>query len=369
MSRCHAAGIFFALGVFLLSAPVAKADLEIAVVTGLSGNTALNSIRGIDYAIISINETGGVLGQKLHASYFDDRCDADQAVAAAHQALAAHPSLILGHNCSAASIRAAPIYAAAHVIQISITSTTEALTEMNIKSVFRMIGRNNQQSVAAADLIARHWPTARIGVIDDGQPYGASLANKLRNTLAERQIPVAFNQTFAAAAPSYTDLVADIAHAKIGVLYVGGYAEDVGLLIHDIRSVGLKTQIITGETVTGDLIRRVAGPAVEGLLFTGSYDPLTLPAVQTLVSAARAKGYDLDNTAVIHYATIQAWVQAVRETGSVDFDKVTDQLHHGRFDTVVGPIEFDEKGNVVGARSEWVWYRWRNGRVEPVPML
>jgi branched-chain amino acid transport system substrate-binding protein len=360
--------MLFALGAFLLSVPAAKADLEIAVVTGLSGNTALNSIHGIDYAITSINESGGVLGQQLHASYFDDRCDADEAVAAARLALAAHPSLVLGHNCSVASIRAAPIYAAAHVIQISITSTTEILTEMNIKSVFRMIGRNNQQSVAAAELIARHWPTARIGVIDDGGPYGAGLANKLRDALAERHIPIAFGQTFMPAALSYTSLAADIAHAKIGVLYVGGYAEDIGLLIHDIRSAGLKTQIITGETVTGDLIRRVAGPAVEGLMFTGSPDPSKLPAVQALVSAAHAKGYDLDDTAVIHYATIQAWVEAVRETGSVDFDKVTDRLHHGRFDTVVGPIEFDEKGDVVGARSQWVWYRWHNGRVEPAPM-
>jgi branched-chain amino acid transport system substrate-binding protein len=364
MSRFYA-GMLIALGAVLLGAPAAKADLEIAVVNALTGNTALNSIGGIDYAITSINESGGVLGQRLHANYFDDRCDVDQATAAARQALAIHPSLILGHDCSAASIRAAPIYAAAHVIQISTTSTAEALTQMNIPSVFRMIGQNNQQSVDAADLIARHWPTGRIGVIDDGLSYGAGLANKLRETLAERQIPIAFSQTFTPSAPSYTDIVAELARGKINVLYIGGYAEDVGLLAHDIRAVGLKTQIIAGETVTSDLIERVAGPAVEGLLFTGSHDPLQLPAAKALVAAAHAKGYELDSSAVVHFATIQTWVQAVQEAGSLDFDKVTDRLHHGRFDTVIGPIEFDEKGDVVGDRSKWIWYRWHNGKVEP----
>jgi len=353
------------LCVSVIRANAAKADLEISVVTGLSGNTAMNSVRGIDYAISSINESGGVLGQELHASYFDDRCDADQAAAAARQALAAHPNLVLGHDCSAASIRAAPIYAAGHVIQISVTSTAEALTELNIKSVFRMIGRNNQQSVAAADLIARHWPTARIGVIDDGQPYGMSLANKLRDTLAERQIRIAFSQTFTPTAPSYADVAAEVAHAKVGILYIGGYAEDVGLLAHDIRAAGLKTQIIAGETVTGDLVRRVAGAAVEGLLFTGSQDPMRLQAVQALVAAAHAKGYDLDGKDIAHYATIQAWAQAVRDTGGVDFDTVTERLHNGRFDTVLGPIQFDAKGDVIGSRADWIWYRWHDGSFHP----
>jgi len=352
----------------LLSASVARADLEIAVVRGFSGTTAPQSIRGIDYAIASINESGGLLGQKLHVSYFDDRCDPDQAVAAARQALAAHPSLVLGHDCSAASIRGAPIYAAGHVIQMSITSTTEALTEMNIKSVFRMIGRNDQQSVAAAELIAQHWPTAKIGVLNDDAPYGMGLANKLRQTLAARQIPIAYNHAFTPAAPSYTDIAADVAHAKLGVLYIGGYSEDVGLLAHDIRAAGVKTQIITGESANDDLIWRVAGPAADGLLFTGSHDPLRLPEVHTLVTAAHAKGYDLDGLAIVHYATIQARADAVRDAGSVDYDKVADRLHHGRFATVVGPIEFDEKGDVIGERSEWVWYRWHDGKVEPAPL-
>jgi branched-chain amino acid transport system substrate-binding protein len=355
----------FALIAVVVGASAAKADLEIAVVRGFSGTTAPQSIRGIDYFIASINESGGVLGQKLHASYFDDRCDADQAAAAARQALAVHPSLIIGHDCSAASIRGAPIYAAGGVIQISISSTTETLTEMNIRSVFRLIGQNNQQSVAAADLIARHWPTARIGVIDDGSPYGQGLANKLREILAERKIPVVLSHAFTPAAPSYTDIAAEVDHAKIGVLYIGGYSEDIGLLTHDIRAAGLKTQIVAGEAANDGLTRQVAGPALDGLLFTGVHDAMTSPKVRSMVSEARAKSYDLDSLAVVHYAAIQAWVQAVRDTGSVDFDKVTERLHHGRFDTVLGPVEFDENGNVVGARSEWVWYRWHDGRVEP----
>jgi len=354
----------FAMVMVIVSGPAAKADLEIAVVRGFSGTTAPQSIRGIDYFVASINESGGVLGQKLHANYFDDRCDADQAAAAARQALAVHPSLVVGHDCSAASIRAAPIYAANRVIQISVSSTTEALTEMNINSVFRMIGRNNQQSVAAADLIARQWPTARIGVINDGSPYGQGLANKLCEILAERKIPVTLSHAFTPAAPSYTDVAAEVAHEKIGVLYIGGYSEDLGLLAHDIRAAGQKTQIITGESGNDALTKQVAGSAVDGLMFTVTQDVMIIPDVQSLVKMAYAKGYDLDSLAVIHYAAIQAWVQAVRETGTVDFDKVVDRLHHGRFDTVLGPVEFDEQGDVVGVRSEWVWYRWHNGKVE-----
>jgi len=101
----------------------------------------------------------------LRESYQSDRLLAD------------HPVLILGHQCSAPSIRAAPLYAGAHVIQITTQSTNLTLTQMNIKSVFRMIGRDSQQSAAAASLIAQRWLHSRIGVVDDGEPFGKGLAD------------------------------------------------------------------------------------------------------------------------------------------------------------------------------------------------
>jgi len=360
------AHVAIALALIVAVVKPAAADFEVAIIRALSGSGAAQSVGGLKYGIGVLNDQGGLLGQKLHVNFYDDRCEADQGEAVAHRALDEHPGLILGHECSAPSIRAAPLYAAAHAIQIMTQATNVALTQMHIKSIFRMIGRDDQQSAAAAALIARKWPHSRIGVVDDGEPFGKGLADGLDQGLSARHIPIQFTRSFSTGADSYGDLVAAIGHAKLDVLYVAGYSEDVGLLLHEIRAEGLSVQVICADPGMGDSVHMVAGAAIEGLIFTYERDAMLYPAVRRLVADARSKGFDMDAYAVANYAAIQAWSQAVRDANSFDFDKVVDALHRGQFDTVLGRIGFDANGDVIGERGDWIWYRWHAGKTEPI---
>ncbi len=347
----------------------AKADVEIAVMRPLSGTSAGQTTRDMEYAVGVINDLGGLLGQKLHLAYFDDGCEADLGEAAARRALAEHPRLILGHQCSAASIRAAPLYADAHVIQISITSTNSALTDMNIKSLFRMVGRNDAQGVVAADLIARRWPDAKVGVIDDGESYGAELALNLCKSLAARHLTIAFRRQYEPDAPSYADIAEAVRHNHLDVLYIAGYAEDIGLILHDMRGIGLKTQVLSGDAGGNDRVIRVAHQAAEGMLFTDSRDPLSYHSVVKLIAEAHAKGLMMDGNSAINYAAIELWADAVRQAGSFDFDKVVAVMHAQTFETVIGRLAFDAKGDVIGSRGDWIWYRWHDGATQPDAVL
>jgi branched-chain amino acid transport system substrate-binding protein len=355
----------FAVVCFGWSGAIAKADVEIAVVGGLTGVGAIHSLRGMEYSIEQINAKGGLLGQKLRVAFFDDGCDADQGEAAAKLVLDEHPSLVVGHNCSAPSIRAAPLYAKAGVIQISTQSTNIALTDLNIKTVFRMIGRDDKQGAAAAALIAQRWPKARVAVLDDREPFGKGLADNLRNAMAARHMPIAFSQSFTAGDPTYGEIITALTRDKIGVLYVAGYPEDIGLLLHEIRASNLTTQVLTGDPGAGNAVFMAAGPSIEGLLFSSPRDPLRNPAVISLIDEARTKGFEMDGFGVVNYAAVQAWAQAVERANSFNAEKVADALHNGQFDTVIGRLGFDAKGDVTGALADWVWYRWHDGKTEP----
>jgi branched-chain amino acid transport system substrate-binding protein len=350
----------------MAGAEPAAAEFEVAIIRALTGSGAAHFVGGLKYGIQVLNDQGGLLGQKLHVEFYDDRCEADQGEAVAHRALEEHPGLILGHECSAPSIRTAPLYAAAHVVQITTQATSVALTQMHIKSVFRMIGRDDQQSATAAALIARRWGNSRIGVVDDGEPFGRGLADGVDRGLAARDIPVQFTRSFSTGADSYGDLVAAIGHAKLDVLYVAGYSEDVGLLLHEMRADGLTLQVICGDPGMGDSVPLVAGGATEGLIFTYERDVMVYPAVRALVAEAHSKGFEMDAYAVANYAAIQVWAQAVRDVNSFDFDKVVDALHSRQYDTVLGRIGFNEDGDVIGDRGDWIWYRWHNGKTEPI---
>jgi branched-chain amino acid transport system substrate-binding protein len=73
-----------------------------------------------------------------------------------------------------------------------------------------------------------------------------------------------------------------------------------------------------------------------------------------------AKGYKPEGYTLYTYGAIQAWAQAATKAGTTDFEPVTKELKSGdSFDTVLGSISFDSKGDV--AAPGYVFYKWENG--------
>jgi branched-chain amino acid transport system substrate-binding protein len=56
----------------------------------------------------------------------------------------------------------------------------------------------------------------------------------------------------------------------------------------------------------------------------------------------------------------------VAAAGSLKLDAVVAVMHSREFDTVLGRIRFDEKGDVTGF-DPWQWYVWKsNGTYVPL---
>jgi branched-chain amino acid transport system substrate-binding protein len=60
------------------------------------------------------------------------------------------------------------------------------------------------------------------------------------------------------------------------------------------------------------------------------------------------------------YATVQTWAQGVEKAGTFESNAVADALRTHQFDTVLGRIGFDEKGDVYGYEP-FIWYVWQEG--------
>ncbi len=83
-----------------------------------------------------------------------------------------------------------------------------------------------------------------------------------------------------------------------------------------------------------------------------------------MVEEFQAQGYDPEGYTLYTYAAIQAWAQAVEKAGSTDLEAVEKALHDNQFETVLGTIGFDDKGDVKGA--SYVMYKWDNGKYAEV---
>ena len=61
------------------------------------------------------------------------------------------------------------------------------------------------------------------------------------------------------------------------------------------------------------------------------------------------------------------WAQAVARAGTLELAPVARALRRGRFDTVLGPVAFDGKGDLEGAA--WQWRVWTDGEYIPLEQL
>lgn len=320
--------------------------------------------RGAELAVLDVNAQGGVLGQSVRLIIADDFCDPEQAIAAAKKLVADKVVFVVGHYCSGASIPASAVYEAEGVLQISPGSTNPLLTEQGRANVFRVIPRDDAQGTTAGNLLADQWGRRKIAILHDGTTYGRGLAEQTKKRLNSRNVTEAIYLQYEPGKSDYAVELAKLQEAGIDVVYVGGYHTEVALMASAARDRGYSVQFVSGDAMATEELVLIAGPAAEGLLFTFTPDARRNPEAAQVVARYRAENYEPYAYTLLTYGAIQVWAQAVAKAGSLDVGRVIGALHEGEFSTVLGPIAFDDKGDLT--RQAWAWYIWKNGEYVPV---
>jgi len=357
-----------AVGAILSSIGSTHAEILIGSAAPLTGQMSWHGEqhqRGIDLAVAEINDAGGLLGEHIKVVTADDYCDGEQAVAAAEKLVAAGVVFVAGHSCSGAAIPASSIYEDAGIPMISNTATNPKLTDQGFRHVFRMVARDTLQAEMAAAYMAEQLADRRIAILHDGEAYGLGLAKVTKAELNQRGVTEAIYAQITPGQADYADTVAELEAADIDVLFYGGYQPEAALLIRQARDRDYDLQMIGSDALFTEYFWHAAGPAAVGVRFVSMADPRANDEAAGIVEKFRADGYEPEGLTLYSYASIEVWAQAVEKAGSFDADAVAETLHASRFDTVLGRIGFDDKGDVTGYEP-FTWYVWQEGDYAPV---
>ncbi len=317
---------------------------------------------GAEQAVKDINAAGGVLGKKLKLEVGDDQCDPKQAVAVANQLVNEGVKFVAGHFCSGSSIPASEVYNSENVLQISPGSTNPKFTERGLANIFRVCGRDDQQGLVAGNFIADHFKGMRIAVVHDKQAYSQGLAEETMKQLKKRGIEIALMDTVTPHEKDYSALVTKLKSANIDILYYGGYHAEAGLIIRQMREQGLKTRLIGGDALVTQEFWTITGPLGNGTLMTFSPDPRKNPIAAPVVEKLHKAGHSAEGYTLYTYGAVQVFVEAVKRVGAVDIPKISALMKKEKFDTVLGNIGFDAKGDV--AAPGYVFYEWKDGKYD-----
>jgi branched-chain amino acid transport system substrate-binding protein len=339
----------------------ARAEIRIGVAGPMTGAYAWfgeQYQRGTGLAVEDLNAKGGVLGQSVELIVGDDFCDPAQAVALARKLASDGVAFVAGHWCSHSAIPASKVYEQAGILMIAPGAISATLTDHGGPNVFRVCGRDDRQGTKVANYLADHWTGKKIAILNDGTTFGTGLADGARRRLDQRGVRAALDESYTPGEAEYSTLAAKMQAAGIDVLFVGGYHRDTGLIFRQARDRGDDLALIANSAMATADFPLITGPGLDGTLMVAAADMRTSAQAADVVARFRAEGYDPPGFTLYAYAAVQVWAQAVEAAGSLDLAEVADAMHSREFDTVLGRIGFDQKGDVTGFEP-WQWFVWQ----------
>lgn len=356
---------FVVTSLFMLAAvggSVARAEVLVGMGAPLTGQYAWSGEQyriGAGLAVEKLNEAGGVLGEQVRLIPGDDAADPEQAAAVARKFVDEGVSLVVGHWSSGASIAASPIYAEADILMMSPSSTNPRVTDEGEKNVFRVCGRDDRQGQIVANYLIDQWKGKKIGILHDGTIYGQGLSDVARSHLEASGVSEALHEQYRPGEVDYSETVEQLRAGEIDVVFIGGYAAEASLMVREARDQGMATQFVSGDALASSDFWMTTGEAGEGTVFTFFPDPRTYPSNAELVEEFRSQGVEPDDYTLYAYAVVEVWAQAVAHAGTLELDEVVDALRSHEFKTVLGPLSFDDNGDIES--SGFSWYVWSGG--------
>ena len=320
--------------------------------------------RGAEMAVRDINAAGGVLGRTLTLDIADDHCSArEDADNAANELVAKGVVFVDGHFCSGSTIRGSKIYAPANVLQITPSSpntlVTDSAVQSKITTLLRVIGREDMQGNFAADWLATTYAGQPIVVISDNSLYGKGIAARLLAGLKEKGVTPILNASFAQGQTSYGNLVAKLKEIKPSVLYVAAYHDDIGRLVWAMRASRVDVAVIGPDSLDTPEFWSYSQGRGNGVRFSDAALAAERPEAAELVARLRAEGADPTNDILQAYAAVQVFAAGATATKGTDAKEIAAYLRQNTVKTILGDLNWDEKGDLT--QAGYIWYVWRDG--------
>ncbi len=344
----------------------AMADVLVGVAGPTQGPRATTGAaiaRGVKDAADRINADGGVRGAPVKIVDVDDGCATTQAEEAARALVARGVVLVIGHPCASAAIAAAPIYAAAGVVFMAPSTRHPALTDKRAgPAVFRLAGRDDRQGTSAGDYLARTFAGKPLAIVTDGSRFADDLARDARAALKQAAQTDVLAATITGGQKDYSALIAKLAAAHTQALFFAAFPIEGGLLLEQMSEASLDTVFLGNDAVANTQLAETAGAKAVGARALRPHD-----AALDVSEAARRQRFGLQMLSgplVSAYAALEAWSAAAAKAGSLDAPAVSAALQQGTFETVLGPVSFDEKGDARVPSYDVL--QWKDGAWRPL---
>ena len=339
--------------------------IKIAVVGPHSGDLAsygIPTVRAAELVTADYNAKGGILGRQIELVIEDDVCTPEVAANSAAKVIGEGVVAVIGHVCSGATRSALGIYDEAGIPAISSSATSPPLTQSgDYPNFFRTIAPDDSQAATDAEFIANNLGLKTVAVLHDKAEYGKGFADFSVTSLEGLGVEIVLYEGITAGAVDYSAILNKVANSDAEGLVYGGYHPEASKLVQQMSQMGLDIPFISGDGIKSDTFISVAGEFAEGVYASGPMDTSSNSMSQKAVADHKAKwdGEEPGQFFMDGYAAAIALFEAIEAAGSTEGAAIMNALREKSFDTPLGSIRFDEKGDAIGVG--FAVYQVQNG--------
>jgi branched-chain amino acid transport system substrate-binding protein len=196
--------------------------------------------------------------------------------------------------------------------------------------------------------------------LDD--PFTLGVIERLAGLLKDGGLNLVYETTYPEGTTDYSSIASDIATINPDLFLGGTQTEDCIAQIQAYQAQGYQPYIAyftNGPTLPGPF-RQALGTATEGIFSSISWFPDSLENQNSEFTSRYIEMFggslgDIPEDAANAFTVGQVLQQAVNNVGTIDNKALIEELHRGNYDTVVGPLSFDETGAPQGSYMLLQW--------------
>ncbi len=344
---------------------------SVAPLTVAQTHIGKDNENGARMALDEINAAGLTLGGKpvrLELIAEDDGAEPKTATIVAQKLVDAGVAGVIGHLNSGTSIPASKLYSDAGIPQISPSATAVKYTAQGYKTAFRVMANDAQQGAALGQFAVKTLKAQKIALIDDRSAYGQGLADEVEKAIKAAGGTVIDRQYTTDKATDFAAILTAIKGKGADLIVFAGMDPQGGPMAKQMKSLGLKAQILGADGIQNGNFIKLAGADAEGAIASSPGLPLeAMPGGPAFKQRFNAQYGEIQVYAPYAYDAMQVFVAALKRADSADPKKILAELAKTDHTGVTGPIRFDAKGDTVGGAV--TLYQVKNGAWAPLETI
>jgi branched-chain amino acid transport system substrate-binding protein len=355
-----------AAAVMVVPADAQQAPIKIGASLSLTGTYAKPGTyqkEGYDVCADEVNAKGGLLGRKVEFVLYDDQSMPPTGVKLYEKLITEDKvDAVMGPYSSPISEAVANVTEKYKKVMVSPLAATTSIFRKGRKYIFMVISPAEVYLEGLVDMAAKRG-LKTIAILNEDTLFAKASANGVAELAKKRGMQVLIQEAYPKGNTDFSGLLVKIKALNPDVIAGGTYFDDAVAITRQMKELGVNPKMF-GLTVGGDLpeFHDLLKQNAEYVYGATQWDEsLPYPGQKEFVGAYTKRfKHEPSYHSAAGYAGCLLYVEAVKRAGTLDADKVRDELLKLKTRTAFGDYAVDQDGFQIAHKM--VMLQWQDGK-------